>query len=95
MAEKPRFVAFRSNGNPIDYDFANVFPERVLPLNPVLIGTRISTPSTRINFPSAVPIRAGTEKHGPDFRSTPHREALEIGGDGFSYRFPVLEMAPC
>jgi hypothetical protein len=25
VAEKPTFVAFRPNGNPIDYDFANVF----------------------------------------------------------------------
>jgi len=25
VAEKSRFVAFRPNGNPIDYDFANVF----------------------------------------------------------------------
>jgi hypothetical protein len=41
------------------------------------------------------PLGAGTEKHGPNFRSTPHREAWEIGGEGFGYRFPVLETPPC
>jgi hypothetical protein len=29
--------------------------------------------------------------HGPDFRSTPHREASEIGGEGFGCRFPVSD----
>jgi hypothetical protein len=59
--------------------FRQCLPERVLPLNPVLNQLQDIDPEHAHCLPirrsdeCPFPLGAGTEKHGPDFRSTPHR----------------------